>query len=111
METSHSAPREVEILATAGAIVLGIDHNQFAGPTGQGIAQVVEGASHPPIAIGALAATWTGSTPVISALAADLGLGQVLDAGDALGGIGAVFAGSRHGETPGRNGSTRNYDL
>jgi hypothetical protein len=88
----------IEILATAGAIVLGIDHNQFAGPTGQGIAQVVEGASHPPIAIDALAATWAGSTTVISALAADLGLGQVLDAGDALGGIGAVFAGSRHGE-------------
>ena len=78
--------------------MLGIDHNQFAGPTGQGIAQVVEGASHPPIAIGALAATWTGSTTVISALAADLGLGQVLDAGDALGGIGSIFAGARHGE-------------
>ena len=40
----------------------------------------------------------------------DLGLGQVLDAGDALGGIGAVFAGSRHGETSGRNGPIRNYD-
>ena len=67
----------IEILAIAGAIVLGIDHNQFAGPTGQGIAQVVEGASHPPIAIGALAATWTESTTVISALVADLGLGAI----------------------------------
>jgi hypothetical protein len=32
----------VERLATAGAIVLGIDHDQVAVPTGQGIAQVVE---------------------------------------------------------------------
>ena len=42
-------------------------------------------------------------------LAADLGLGQVLDAGDARGRVGSIFAGSRHGETPGRNGPTRNY--
>jgi hypothetical protein len=88
----------VEILATARAIVLGIDQDQVAGPTSQGIAQVVERASHPPIAIGALAATWTGPASVISALAADLGLGQVLDAGDALRRIGSIFAGSRHGE-------------
>ena len=60
--------------------MLGIDQDHVAGPTGQGIAQVVEGASHQPIAIGAMAAAWTGTPPVISALAADLGLGQVLDA-------------------------------
>src|SRR5262249_8176017 len=99
----------VEILAAAGAIVLGIDQDQVAGPPGQGIAQVVEGASHQPITIGAMAAVWAGPPPVISALATEFGLGQVLDASDALGGVGSVFAGSWHGETPGRNGPTRNY--
>src|SRR5208337_1065196 len=72
----------------AGAIMLGIDQDHVAGPTGQGVAQVVEGASHQPIARGAMAAAWTGTAPVISALAADLGLGQVLDAGDARGRVG-----------------------
>ncbi len=115
-DAGHKFPGEisgshisVEILAAAGAIVLGIDQDHVAGPTGQGVAQVVEGASHQPIAIGAMAAAWTGTAPVISALAADLGLGQVLDAGDARSRVGSIFAGSRHGETPGRNGPTRNY--
>ena len=42
----------IEILATAGAIVLGMDHKQFAGRTGQGIAQVVEGATPSQVAMG-----------------------------------------------------------
>ena len=90
---------------------VGVDHDEVTGPSGEGVAQVVKSASGLMIAVGAMATARAGPPLAISALAADLGLGQVLDAGDALGGIGAVFAGSRHGETPGRNGSTRNYDL
>jgi hypothetical protein len=45
----------------------------------------------------------TGLAAVNPALAADLGLGQILDASDALGGVGTVFSGSWYGVFPGRN--------
>jgi len=77
--------------------MLGVDQDQVAGPSGEGIAQVVEGATSQAIAVGAMTTARTGSPPVVSAPDADLGLGQVLDAVDPLGGIGSVFAGSRHG--------------
>jgi hypothetical protein len=75
----------------------GVDQDQVAGPSGEGIAQVVEGATSQAIAVGAMTTARTGSPPVVSAPDADLGLGQVFDAVDPLGGIGSVFAGSRHG--------------
>ena len=53
------------------------------------------------IAVGAVAAAWAASPAVIAALADDLGLGQIVDACGALGGVGAVFAGWRHGMAPG----------
>ena len=68
----------------------------LAGPSGEGIAQVVESATEQAVAIGAMAAAWAGPPAVVPALAADLGLGQILDASDALGGIGSVFTGSWH---------------
>jgi hypothetical protein len=67
-----------------------------------GVLQVMKGPSSLAIAIGAMAAAGTGRAAVIAALAADLGLGQVLDAVDALGGVGSIFAGSWHGASPGR---------
>jgi D-arabinose 1-dehydrogenase-like Zn-dependent alcohol dehydrogenase len=91
----------VEVLAAAGARVLGVDQDQVAGPSGEGVAQVVEGAPPQAIPVGAMAAAGTGAPAIIPAPDADLGLGQVLDAVDPLGGIGSVFAGSRHGEAPG----------
>jgi hypothetical protein len=77
--------------------MLRVDQDQVTGASGEGIAQVVEGATSQAITVGAMATARTGSAPIISALDADLGLGQVLDAVDALGGVGSVFAGSRHG--------------
>jgi hypothetical protein len=77
-------PVGIEVPATAGARVLGGDQDEVAGPPGEGIAEVVEGPSGPTIAVGAMATARAGAPPVISALAADLGLGQVLDAGDTL---------------------------
>jgi hypothetical protein len=77
--------------------MLGVDQDEIAGSAGEGIAQVVEGAPSRTIAVGAMATAGTGSAPIISAPEADLGLGQILDTADALGGIGSVFAGSRHG--------------
>ena len=74
------------------------------GPAGERVAEVVEGATAPSIAVGAVATARTGSAPVASSPDADVGLGQILDAGDAFAGIGSVFAGSWHGEAPGRKG-------
>src|SRR5262249_10245593 len=73
--------------------------------SGQGIAQVVEHAPGLAVAVGAVAAARAGPAAVVAALAADLGFGQILDAVDALAGVGAVFAGSWHGASPGRKGS------
>src|SRR5512135_788090 len=92
----------VEVLAALRAEVPGVEHDEVAGPTGEGIAEVVEGAAAPTIAVGAVAAPWAGPAAIVAAAEADVGFGQVIDAGDALGGIGAVFAGSWHGRAPGR---------
>jgi hypothetical protein len=93
----------IEVLATAGAIVLGVDDDGLAGPSGEGIAEVVETATELAVAIGAMTAAWAGPASVIPALAADLGFGQILDAGYALGGVGSVFTGSWHDLSPGRS--------
>jgi len=37
--------------------MLGVDHDAVAGPSGEGIAEVVEGATELAVAIGAMAAT------------------------------------------------------
>jgi len=99
----------VEILAAAGAVVLGVKHDEVTGPSGEGIAQVVKSASELMIAVGAMATARTGPVLAIPALTADLGLGQILDAAGALGGVGSVFAGSGHENAPGRKRPTRNY--
>jgi hypothetical protein len=98
-EVSHVG---VEILATAGAIMLRVDQDDVAGSAGEGVAQVVKGAACQAVAVGAMATAWAGPPAVIAALAGDLGLGQIVDACGALGGVGAVFAGCRHHLAPGR---------
>jgi hypothetical protein len=82
--------------------MLGVDQDDVAGSSGEGVAQVVEGAACQAVAIGAVSAVRAGPPAVIAALAGDLDLGQVVDACGALGGVGAVFAGCRHGLAPGR---------
>jgi hypothetical protein len=82
----------VEVLPAAGAVVLGVDQDQLAGSSGEGITQVVKGAVTGAVAVGAMAAAGTGP-PIIPAPDADVGLGQVLDAVDALGGEGRYSPG------------------
>ena len=82
--------------------MLRVDQDDVAGSSGEGIAQVVEGAACQAVAVGAVAAARAGSLAIIAALAGDLGLGQIVDACGALSGVGAVFAGCRHGLAPGR---------
>ena len=77
--------------------MLGVDQDQVTRSSGERIAQVVKGATSRAIAVGAMTTAGAGSPPIVSALDADLGLGQVFDAVDPLRGIGSIFAGSRHG--------------
>jgi hypothetical protein len=65
----------VEILAAAGAIVLRVEDGDVGGPSGEGIAEVVKGASCPGVAVGTVPAPGTGSSAIIAAPDADLGLG------------------------------------
>ena len=92
----------VEVLATVGAIMLGVDQDDVAGSAGEGVAQVVKSTASEAVAVGAMPATRTRPSAIIAALAGDLGLGQVVNADGALGGVGAIFAGCRHGLAPGR---------
>jgi hypothetical protein len=100
----------IEILATAGAIMLGVDQDDVAGSAGEGIAQVVESASGEAVAIGAMAASRTGPPAVIAALAGDFGLGKVVEVCGAFGGVGggirrvAAWVGSW------KRAPTRNYE-
>ena len=84
----------VEVLAAAAAVVRRAEQDDVAGPTGEGVPQIVEGAAGDPIAVGAVAAPRAGAPPVVAATDADLGLGQVLGSIDAEGRVGAIFAGS-----------------
>jgi hypothetical protein len=94
----------VEVLAARAAIVLRAEQDEIAGPAGVGVAQVVEGTAGDPIPVGAVTAPRAGAAAIVAAPDADLGLGQILDAIDTEGGVGAIFAGSWHGVTPGRRG-------
>jgi hypothetical protein len=76
--------------------MLGMDQDEVARSSGERVAQVMKGATSQAIPVGAMTTVGTRSPSIVSALDADLGLGQVLDSVDPLGGIGTVFAGSRH---------------
>jgi hypothetical protein len=82
----------VEVLATAAAVMLRIEHDDVAWPPSKGIAQVMEGAAAVPVAVGTVTAMRAAAPSVVAALDADLSLGQVLDARDPGGGITAIFA-------------------
>src|SRR5439155_6937399 len=85
-----------------GAVVLGVEHHDIAWPPCERISQIMKGAASQPIAGGAVAAVRTRAPPVVAAPDADLRFGQILGAVDPHSGIGAIFAGSWHGESPGK---------
>ena len=62
----------------------------------------MEGAATDLVAIGAVSTIRATTPPVVPALDADLGLGQILGAADPHSGIGAIFARSWHDVTPER---------
>jgi hypothetical protein len=88
--------------------MLRVEHDEVARPPGEGVAQVVEGAATEPVAVGTTSAMRATAPPVVPALDADLGLGQILGAKDPHSGIGAVFARSWHGVAPERRALSGN---
>ena len=81
----------VEVLATAGAVMLGVSQADVAGPPGEEIAEVMEGAPELAIAVGAVSTAGTGPAFEVAAASEDLGRWEVLDAGDAFGRVRAIF--------------------
>jgi len=92
----------VEVLAAAGTVMLGSEDDEIAGPAGERVAEVVESLADEPVAVGTLATTRARPPAVVAAVDTDVGLGQVVAAGDPLSGVGSVFTGSWHGDAPGR---------
>src|SRR3954470_11220147 len=56
----------VEVLAAPGAEVLGVEHDEVAGPTREGVAEVVEGAAGGAVPVGAVAASRAGPAAVVA---------------------------------------------
>jgi hypothetical protein len=65
----------VEVLAALRAEVSRVKHDEVAWPPGAGIAEVVETAASPAIAVGAVAAPGAGPAAVVPVAEADVGLG------------------------------------
>ena len=65
----------VEVPAALRAEVPGVEHNEVAGPTGEGVAEVVEGATAPAIAVGTVLTSRAGPAAVVPASEADVWLG------------------------------------
>jgi hypothetical protein len=59
--------------------MLRIDQDEIAGPSGEGVAQVVENAASPAVAVGTVSASRAGSSAIIAALAGEFGLGEVIE--------------------------------
>src|SRR5512143_3993334 len=73
----------VKVRATPGIVVLGVSQDEIVWPPGQEIAEVVQGALDLAIAVRAVSAPWAGTPFVVPTASQDLGLGQVLNPGDA----------------------------
>ena len=64
----------VEVPAALRAEVPGGEHDEVAGPTGEGVAEVVEGATAPAIAVGTVLTSRAGPAAVVPASEADVWL-------------------------------------
>src|SRR5262245_59992346 len=86
-----------EVEVAGGAVVPGEGEDQVDGASGAGVSQVVQGRRGAGVAGGAASAARAAAGFVVAAAPFDAGLGQVLDAADALGGVGDVFSWPEHG--------------
>src|SRR5262245_58494993 len=86
-----------EVEVAAGAVMPREADDQVDGASGAAVAQVVQSARGAGVASRTAAAVRAKAGGVVAAAPFDAGLGQVLDAADALGGVGDVFSWSEHG--------------
>src|SRR5262245_10635959 len=76
--------------------MLRVDEFDSAGPAGNQVAQVMQHAGAGPIAEARLATARARQMRIVAAAPNDLRLGQILRAGDALGGVGYALAWTGH---------------
>jgi hypothetical protein len=82
-----------------GAVMTGVGDDEVKRAVAAWVAQVVQGAFAEGGASGPGATAWAAACWIIAAAPLDTGLGKILDAGDALGGVGDIVARSEHGLT------------
>ena len=83
----------VEIVPATPAVVLRVRHPQIARPMVDRVAQIVQRALDRPQAPGALVAPGALTAGIVPRTLDDLGFGKILDANDALRGIGQINSG------------------
>lgn len=86
-----------EVFAALGTVVLRVAQDDVARSSGDEVAEVVESPSELVVTVGPVATVGARLPLGVAAAVKDLGRGQVLDASDAFGGVGAIFSGSWHG--------------
>jgi hypothetical protein len=95
----HVRHVRVEVHVAFGAMMDGVRKMDFVRAARDQVPQVVQHPLRSAVPIGTVSALRARLPSKIPAAFDDLRLGQVLHAGDALGGIGQVFSWSRHGMT------------
>ena len=85
-----------EANAAGAAVMLGVANQEIDRMARARVPEVMQGTRGHRVASRAATAAGTPPSREVPAAPLDLGLGKILDAGDALGDIGKVFAWSRH---------------
>jgi hypothetical protein len=88
----------VEVFVALGAMMDRIREVHVVRTAGSQIPQIVQHTSCPTIPIGTVPTGRAQLSPEVSAALDDLRFRQILDAGDAFGGIGQILTWSRHGK-------------
>src|SRR5438093_10410675 len=94
---------DAEVATAVGTAMLGIGNNQLDRTVRARVAQVVQGARGNRIAPSAAAAAAATACRVVAASTFNTRRGKILDAGNALGDVGAVLAWTKHDSPSDRN--------
>jgi predicted regulator of Ras-like GTPase activity (Roadblock/LC7/MglB family) len=92
-----------KVTAAVTAVMFGVANNEVKRMAGARVTQVVQGARGNSVASSAEAAAATTACRIVAASTLDTRLGKILDVCNALGDVGYVFAGTKHGSSSVRN--------
>jgi hypothetical protein len=87
----------VEVLAALGAMMLRVGEHDIAWPSGDKVADIVQGARECLVSVAAFAAVRAGTMLEVATLLDDLWFGKILRPRDPFRRIWPVFTGTRHG--------------